>query len=208
MLANRRFTLGSPTGVVVDRDTLVKPYLGITGSSEDTLLDLWIAAAVTQAEHYCQRFFLQRTVLEYLYEEIATRALVLTHTPIASMTSIVDESGTTLVGSTYATDLAAGVVTYVDAGDQFEGDYTVSYTAGWLAASIPKSIQLAVLELVKQARNNKARDPDVVIMQSPDVGTLTYRGAIPGITAATTGALADMPASVQRALSPYKRRWV
>jgi hypothetical protein len=207
MLGNRKITLGSPTGAVVDRDTTVKTYLGISGSSEDTLLDLWIEAAVTQAEKYCDRFFLQRTVTETLFDECASRSLVLTHTPIASVTSIVDPDGVAVDSDDYAVDLAAGVVTYDDTGTRFLGDFTATYVAGWLEADIPASIQIGVLELIKQARNAKARDPDVVIMQSPDVGTLTFKGAIPGITSAGQGSLADIPASVQRALMPYKRRW-
>lgn len=208
MLANRRITLGSPTGEIVSRDSLVKPYLGITGTSEDTLLDLWIAAATEQAEAYCQRFFLQRTVTEVMYQELESRSLVLTHAPVASVTSIVDEGGSTVTADDYATDLAAGVITFDDSGIVFFGDYTVTYVAGWLAASIPKSIQLAICELVKQARTSKDRNSDVVIEQSPDVGTVTYRGAIPGITASHAGAIAELPASVQRALMPYRRRWV
>lgn len=207
MLANRQITLGSPTGSVVDRDTLVKSYLGISGSSEDTLLDLWITACVQQAEAYCQRFFLQRTVTEKMFEELPSRAMVLSHVPVATFTSLVDVDGVTVSAADYSVDLAAGVVTLDDIGNAFEGDYTATYTAGWLAANIPGSIKVAILEMIKQARSAKSRDYDAVIRQSPDVGTITYRGAIPGITAANAGALAELPSSVQRALMPYKRRW-
>lgn len=208
MLANRQITLGSPTGSVVDRDTVLKPYLGISGSSEDTLLDLWIASCVAQAEAYCNRFFLQRSVVEIMFDELSTRRLVLSHTPIATFTSIADIDGVAVSASDYSVDLVAGLVTYDDPGSLWAGDYTATYTAGWLAANIPASLKIAICELVKQARNTKTRDSDVVIMQSPDVGTVTYKGAIPGITSSSAGALADMPASVQRALKPYKRGWV
>ena len=44
----------------------------------------------------------------------------------------------------------------------------------------------------------------MVIRQSPDIGMVTYRGAVPGVTASSKS-LADMPASAQRYLSAYKR---
>ena len=207
MLANRHIVLGAPTGSVVDRDALVKPYLGISGTGEDALLDLWIAACITQAEAYCQRFFLQRTVTERLYEELPSRHLVLSSAPVASVTSIVDSGGTTVPAAEYSFDAAAAIITFDDVGHEFEGDYTVTYVAGWLAADIPASIKVAILEMVKQARTAKSRDYEAVIRQSPDIGTVTYRGAIPGITSANAGALSELPPSVQRGLMPYRRRW-
>ena len=207
MLANRTITLGSPTGVVVDRDTLVKPYLGVTGTSEDSLIDIWIEAAVDQAEAYCQRFFLQRSVVERIYDELPTRHLVLVNTPIASVTSITDVDLTAISSTYYTIDTEAGIVSHKDSGSRFSADLIVTYTAGWLAASIPGSIKIAICELVKQSRNSKTKDPDTVIRQSPDVGSLTFRGAIPGIVAANAGALAELPSTVQRALMPYRRNW-
>jgi hypothetical protein len=208
MLGSRRVTLGSPTGAVIDRDTTVKTYLGITGTSEDTLLDLYISSAVAEAERYCDRFFLQRTVVEQLFEENASRTIVLMHKPLASLTSIVDESGQTVSSSDYLVDLPGGIVTMKYPGVTLSGDLTVSYVAGWLAASIPSGIALGCLDLIKQMRNAKSRNDDAVIRQSPDIGSVTYKGAVPGVSATGPGGLPDMPASVQRHLAPYRRRWV
>lgn len=207
MLGNRILTLGSPTGEIVNRDALVKPYIGVTGTADDALLDIMIEAAITQAETYCQRFFLQRSVTETMQGELSSRKLVLFHTPVGTLTSIADSDGTVIDSGDYILDTKAGIVSYVDSGTLFAGDYTAIYTAGYFAASMPASIKLAILELVKQAWGTKVRDGDAVIRQSPDIGSITFKGAVPGITDNYGGALKDLPSSVQRALAPYKRNW-
>lgn len=203
MFANRAITLGSPTGEIVSLATL-KTYLGISGSGDDTILTLMLAAATQTAEDYCARFFLQRTVAEVMTDELPSRRLVLSRLPVGAFTSLVDSDGVTVSASDYSVDLASGLLTHDDPGFLFEGDLTATYTAGWLAANVPASIQLAILEIAKQNWNAKTRDPDVVIRQSPDIGMVTYRGAVPGVTASSKS-LADMPASAQRYLSAYKR---
>ena len=97
MFGPRKITLGSPSlNPIVARDALVKPYINVTSSTYDTLLDIMIAAAQEQAESYCQRFFSSRTVTEKIRDELASRHLVLVHTPIISVTSIVDQATTTV----------------------------------------------------------------------------------------------------------------
>lgn len=204
MLGNRRVVLTGTVSPFVDRDTLVKPYLNITGSSEDTLLTLYIAAAQQLVEDYCQRPIALRTCVEDIYDNPLDRRLVLTNTPIVAMTSIVDADGVTVNSSYYDVDLQTGIITLdADHGD-FLGDYVVTYTCGY--AAIPDPVKMAMLELVKQARNDKSRDQDVVIQQSTDTGMATYKGAVPGVQQAEKS-MPGMPDSVVRWLKPYRRRF-
>ena len=207
MLGNRQITLSDPIGAAVDLETVVKPYLGITGAAQDTILTLYIGAATDQAEGYCQRFFLSRDVTEKMFSEQPSRHLVLSNGFLSEFILLEDGDGNEVDAADYTLDLQAGIVTLVDPGATFEGDYTATYTAGWLAEDMPAAIQLALCELVKQMSNTKSKDSDIVIMQSPDIGTVTSKGAIPGIASSNPGPLQDLPASVQRGLSKYKRRW-
>ena len=209
MLSNRQITLGTPSGTVVSLASVVKPYLNISGTSEDTLLNLWIGSAISQIEGYCKRFFLERTVVEKMFGEIDTRQLVLTHRPVTTFTSVLDVDGVVVDSTTYTVDKLSGVVTRVDSGVIWNGDLTANYSSGWASANMPEAIQIAVCELVKLARADKNKsNPDVVILQSPDVGQITYRGAVRGAVPTNLGPLDDLPANVKRALMPYRRVWI
>lgn len=204
MLSNRRITVSGAVSAFVDRDTLVKPYLGITGVSEDTLLTLWIASCQSQIERYCDRFIAQRTIVEEVYEQPNAREIVVSHSPIIAVTSIVDQDGVTVTSTDYESDLKSGVIFLGEPGERWFGDYVVSYTTGY--ATIPESIQVAMLELVKQARNDKDRNSDAVIVQSADTGSVTFKGAVPGVQQADKAA-PGWPESVIRLLKPYRRHW-
>lgn len=205
MFGNRRIAVSGSVSPFVDRDALVKPYLNISGSSEDALLTLYISAAQNLVENYCCRFIAQRSIVEDIFDNPQSRKLVLSQTPVIAITSIVDGDGVTINSGDYSVDLASGVVTMETGEGDFLGDYIVTYTCGY--ATIPTPVQMAMLELVKQARNDKSRDQDVVIQQSTDTGMATYKGAVPGVQQADKQ-LPGLPDSVARWLKSYRRRFV
>lgn len=154
--------------------TELKTYLGISGSSEDTALDTWIAQASGAIASYCNRVFPQETVSEQ-FRMVRGEAIILGRYPVVSITSVT-EDGTVLVNLTdYEVDKDTGLLYRVsDDLLVFWCAYkvTVVYVTGF--ATIPDDVKRACMETVRYFRSQSSRDPTLRSLEIPDVSTETY----------------------------------
>lgn len=125
----------------------VKNHLKITAAQHDELLSWFAAVASDVCEQYTGRAWRRRTVVDRITG--GHSALLLTHAPVVSITSITD-NGAAVDASTYALDDRAGVI-YRNAG--LWGSYptlgiTVTYVAGD-ADQLPPRTRHGVLEMVR-----------------------------------------------------------
>jgi uncharacterized phiE125 gp8 family phage protein len=72
----------------------VKSYLGISGSTNDTLLDELIKNATASIERYCNRSFTQASYTEYFDIIGGHNKLFLRNYPVASLASVKYRNGT------------------------------------------------------------------------------------------------------------------
>jgi uncharacterized phiE125 gp8 family phage protein len=71
----------------------VKSYLGLSGTTHDTLLDELIKNATASIERYCNRNFTEATYTEYFDTEPVAK-LFLRNFPVSSLTSVQYRNGT------------------------------------------------------------------------------------------------------------------
>lgn len=178
----------------------VKDYLGISGSTEDTLIGALIDYASNAIENYCNTYFSSTAVTDRL--DGGNKYLITKYAPIISVTSITDMWDSTVVASgDYVAYLPAGLI-HVDVDttnfmlqqlEWAEGlrRWQVVYNAGY--ASVPNAVKLACLMLVALWRSNR-----VAGMLSETVGDYSYtRMQVDS---------AGMPSDVKMLLAPYRRK--
>jgi len=174
---------------------VVKGVLGVSSVKFDVELTRLIGAATSAIEEYVQHVFAKQTYVETVNGS-AHPMLMLTNTPIISITSIVCESSPIEDYSIH--DAKAGIL-YRSAGwlmsawvgwgiesqgpRQGTGDliYTVTYEAGYVTpgladSDLPKHIEQACIETVVDWYRSEKRDSKV---KSKKVGDLaiTYKSA-------------------------------
>lgn len=200
-----------------------KTELGISDSSQDTLLALLLDEASDAIAAHCHRVWGRETVLETL-PGTGRRLLGLSRTPLLSITSLT-EDGTALVQGTDYTieDAASGALAreigwwpslaggwdsfaytsgYILPGAQ-RWRYAVTYQAGFVLPeesnpTLPGGVERAALETIKswyQARSG--RDPALVVVS---MGTERVQYAAPG-AATEIGALPPVALSL---LAPWR----
>ena len=125
-----------------------------TGTTEDTVLDLLIAAARQDCESYCNISFITRTVTAYINNSCG--GIFLPYAPVVAITSVTDFDGNALVVDegykTFGTTWMQLLTPEVDG-------LTVVYTAGY--TTLPKDLKLAVLQQVFYLYRNRGEISDV-----------------------------------------------
>ena len=138
----------------------VKTYLGLSGSTHDTLIDELIDLASEFIENYCNTHFSSTAVTDKL--DGGCIDLITTKAPIISITSITDnEDSTTVSSSDYDFYAKSGRIyrendSLIFPNNQptwYQGRqrFTVVYQAGY--AAVPEAVKWVCYELI--ARNLK-----------------------------------------------------
>jgi hypothetical protein len=160
----------------------VKTYLGITGSTHDTLIDELIDIVSEFIEDYCGTFFTTTSVTEKV--DGGCEYLIMERAPISSIVSITDnEDSTTVTSSGYDfySDAALvykelDVLLWPNITENWgvgKQRYTVVYVAGHSA--VPETIKWVAYKLIERNlkalpdSNNKGRwtQPDIVNVEKP-----------------------------------------
>lgn len=181
----------------------LKDWLGITGGDSDAFLDRIILAAEARIRGICnsRTSFLTGTYVEN-FDGNNSQMLRLKHTPVASITSIVNASGT-VDASTYSLNSGRGVVGFTYAGrstkwstafasgqivtgqsfpspsfgDNFN-DVVVTYIGGYAnIAAVPADLSQAALELAAIYYQSRDRDPG---LQSETMGAYSWTKSVAG----------------------------
>jgi len=154
----------------------VKTYLGLSGSTHDTLIDELIDLVSEFIEDYCNTHFSSTSVTDKI--DGGLEFLFTTKAPIISVTSITDLEDSTAVSTTdYDTYLAEGmiyrknsVLTFPNQTSWAAGKqrFSVVYASGY--AAVPEVIKWVTYQLIGRhlkvlpSSNNKGRwtQPDMV----------------------------------------------
>lgn len=141
----------------------IKDYLGITGSTHDTLLTALANAATDFIEKYTQRRITTQTVSNELHSGDQSTKILVKHYPIDSEETITLEEAdepisntdnwTTISSEKYFIDHTKGIITTNFNLTKGINNYRVSYTSGWSAANIPYDIRWAGWDLVAKMFN-------------------------------------------------------
>lgn len=187
-----------------------KTFLGISGTDDDTVLELLVNAASKKAIQICGRELV--TVARTYYTEsprAGSRILQLRTWPVSTDPAIVIYQDTdyawgaaTLVAATaYSLHAATGAVTLIDSGTTWytaSKSIKITYTAGVgtiVGTDIPDDLKLAVSMLVgwyMQRRNTP--------------GLKSVRGAVVELEFSGTMGPGGIPVDIIGAFDPYKRR--
>lgn len=142
----------------------VKTYLGITGSTDDTLLTQLINLTTGEIEGLADRNLIEAEytdeVLRYETSNFDAQSyiafdlnssylyLFLKNRPVSDIEVSVD--GVALVQNTdYRLIADAGVIEMYTAPSEYNGNITATYTAGWAVASVPQDLKSVALGMVK-----------------------------------------------------------
>lgn len=175
---------------------LYKAWAGITDSSLDTQLALWVPQVEGVAEDYCNRKFSQATYTESL-DGTGSQWLFLKNAPIGSITSIKekDTSGTqtTLNASEYRFDpdnaSRSSVCRLSSQTSYYRGEtpdnpvwtrgclnYEVVYQGGWAEGAAPASLNGALYRMIDFQRDDALRRKtgSIVGAKSESLGAYSY----------------------------------
>ncbi len=143
----------------------VKDYIGITGSTHDTLLTALINAATDFIESYIGRRITEQAITEELHDGDGSDSILLKQYPIdsgetitleqASNPNVNDSNFSTLSSSLYFVDYNTGIITTNFTLQQGIRNYRVSYTSGYADADVPFDIKWAAWELVSNMFNTR-----------------------------------------------------
>ena len=173
--------------------TTAKGFLVVAGTSDDGAIEAAINAASLACEHYCNRFFKERTVTERVEGVCATK-LYLSAVPLkatATVTVSVDDVAQT-VWRTEADGLqsAFDVLARPDhlyrrrGWDPLADPYNVllSYTGGFAAAALPAPVKEGCLYMVQKLfRDSKRQLAEVAQVNTPMGGITILDNAMPRV---------------------------
>lgn len=130
-----------------------KAFLGITGSSEDTIVGDLVNMASDVVNKYCNRKFLAADYTEY-YNGDGTFELILKNYPVNSVDSLYDDvlrafdsTSEIDVSADVLVDGSTGILRLWNNESAFEpgqANVKVTYNAGYALASMPYSVKQAV----------------------------------------------------------------
>ena len=192
----------------------LKEELGITDTSQDTLLTRLIEEASDIVRTWCGREFVKERVAETV-EGWGDHFTVLTRTPVTQIVSV-ELNGTPLDTSVFTIDDSrAGVVFnadvfsrttygkwYIERIDLWYGEkaWKITYDGGWDPPSVtapadpmPRDIQRACIEISKMLWHSRNRDPSVVSVRIGEASETRIAGSSP------------VPPFVKMLLDPWKR---
>lgn len=159
-------------------NTQVKDYLGVSGSTDDTLLTTLITRAQAMMERYCNRIFEEDTYTEDHSGGAAT--VQLKNTPVSAVTSVssLDASGnaTAYAATSYRFDGDTGIITLTNDEDFYFRDSVVGssaleassfpcgfknirvvYTGGY--SSVPADLVQVCVEMAADLYQNRRLNP-------------------------------------------------
>lgn len=186
----------------------VKSELGITGNSQDALLNSKILEASSDIEAHLNRVLRKETISEVFWGlRGCVDALVLNRTPVGEITSVtLDDEVVDEVD--YRLDPDAGLLYRLNDGSpsswSFGKALTVVYDGGYEMpdgadmGELPPALQAACVELVSSYWAARGRDPSVREEDIPGVlRTVYWVGAV--------GGAGELPPSVETKIGPWRR---
>lgn len=187
--------------------TQLKAILGITTSTDDTLMGILLDRASAQVVGYCNQGFAKETITETVKSEGRCN-LKLSRKPIVSITSVTYD-GTLLDAADYSLqEPELGFLFNSNGWNHTYGErlYSVVYVAGYILPSfatgtinLPLDITAACLDIAKTMYLNKDSDPTISKESVPDVYDAEYGG-----TSSSSGGTSAILQSIN-ALGRYKR---
>jgi hypothetical protein len=205
-------TTPAPSYALVDLGSL-KLRLGLTGTTADAALNLFVADASAAAIRYMNNPIAVETLTEQIWPwrdrwlgAVPNRAgrLQLSRWPIVSVTSVTETiagTATALVaGTDFLVEPNAGQLVRLDSFGRpraWNADpVAIVYSAGY--AAVPSDLQEAVSEMVKARYYAQTRDP---LLRSENVEGV-YQAAY--WSGGGPGAETDMPPAIQAKLDRYR----
>lgn len=127
---------------------LTKAMLGISGSTEDTILTRLVSSVSARMERYIGRTITSATYTAEIVDSVGQTRIQLRQYPITSVTTVV-EDGTTLSASDYTTDANVGQLIRLSGTTEIpwaSGSriITVTYVAGY--STVPKDLEDAATQ--------------------------------------------------------------
>jgi len=167
---------------------VVKDEMLITGSSEDAVLVDMIRQSRDLIVRYCNREFARETIQETLDSD-GTVNLMISRTPLVSITQIKDD-GTTISSTLYSIDDADAGIIFRESGwtttqlwghnieafpiHQGRRDWEVTYVGGYImpgstegTVTLPYDLERASIDIIKSKFYQRGDDPTI---QSEKVG--------------------------------------
>lgn len=179
--------------------TILKVYLKISGSGDDSLLATLVTYATKVIENYCDKLFDGAVTRTEYYDGNGGKILFLKNYPVIAITSI-DLWDTYLNQSTQNYTVYTDYLLYPEEGYIYlrggwqEGNrnYKIVYTAGYAnQAAVPDDLELACNILAAYYYNN----PDKAGIKSFNIGNFST----------TYTDTQDIPEQVQILLKPYRK---
>lgn len=169
-----------------------KTYAGITSSSDDTLLEIFINQATESIENYCDRRFKQTTYTNVEIDGTGSEQLFLDQYPVDSGSTFTlqerdsaenDNDWSSIDSEDYFVDYDAGIIFRVARSKWGTGKkrYRVTYTAGYdydntttfLTDTIAGDLEYAIWLLV-QAQYNRRQGGSGIEQESIGDYSVTY----------------------------------
>lgn len=154
----------------------LKTFLGITGTSEDDLLQIYLDATNEFVGQYCKRTFEETEYTQELYDGTGHVALNLRNYPIVEVEEVLVETEEvterTDVGEEgyYIQNADWGILYNDDLWSRGRGNVQVTYTAGYDASSMPAGLKLAAYKIAAYMRNTGKRTG----IRSESLGSYSY----------------------------------
>ncbi len=185
----------APSAYPVTRDELVKVHIKVDGATEDSLLDIYIAAATEQVEDYIQRQLMRATYELHMDNwscDVVCGYLKLKKAPLISVVSIkyddIDNVEQTLDASLYQVDIISepGRVRFIGALPSTydkPNAIRIEYLAGYGDASsdlvaqralIPGRAKIGILRGVADLYENRQDETAGTTFGKLSVDTLTW----------------------------------
>jgi hypothetical protein len=183
----------------------LKALLGISTTTDDTLMDNIIDRVSAQIVRFCNRDFAKQTVDETMPSD-GGRNLITSRFPLVSITSITYDGDTVAAADYSLQEPNSGFIFNEDGWTYTQGVYlyTVRYVYGYILPSmlgtrdLPFDIEQAALIAAKAAYVSRARDPQVRKEYVPDVYSVTYADVAQG------GDASGLPSDATALLAPYR----
>lgn len=145
-----------------------KLFLGITDSSKDNLIKLFINIATDQIEEATGRRFKETTYTDEKFDGNGEKEVLLPQYPVITFTSLSkntaynnSDSWEVVDGEEYFINEEAGFLTGVYKFFQGVENYKATFVAGY--ASIPYDLQFACMQLVRNLQDGNATGTDRVL---------------------------------------------
>jgi uncharacterized phiE125 gp8 family phage protein len=167
----------------------VKTYLGISGTTHDTLIDELIKNATASIERFCNRSFTEATHTEYFDTTRSDSKIFLRNYPVASLTSVKYRTGTwgaitweSLNSNDYLLN-ENGKVAFAFPFPEAEKYFEIVYTGGYKidftdeldtsAHTLPFDLTQVATEIVAQTFNQ--RTSVGISNESTEGQSITYK---------------------------------